>query len=217
MRAGRTPGSRPAGTPVGTLVGTLVGALAAALLAGCGAPGSSRPAEIEPSEVPYQLLRPSVDPLAASSEPDLLEEVATTPVYLLGEGAVLVAADTPVQPGSSTQLAEQALSRLQAGPTDDERDAGLASALGAAVRLALVSIQDGTARVEVRLTAGDIAADQVPLALGQVVLTLTSVPGIQDVQLVNDGEPVEMALPGGRRTVDPVTAADYQELTGPAG
>ncbi len=217
MRAGRMPGARLAGAPAGVLVGVLVGALVGALLAGCGAPGSTRPAEIEPSEVPYGLLSPAVDPLVASSEGDVPEQVATTPVYLLGEGGVLLAAPTPVEPGSSTQMAEQALSRLQAGPTDEERAAGLASALGAAVDLSLVSIDVGTARVEVRLNAGELAADQVPLALGQVVLTLTSVAGIESVQLVNDGDPVEMALPGGVLTTAPVTAADYQELAEPTG
>ena len=49
--------------------------------------------------------------------------------------------------------------------------------LGTAVTLSLDDLRGGTARVEVELTAGELAADQVPLALGQVVLTLTAVPG----------------------------------------
>ena len=76
-----------------------------------------------------------------------------------------------------------------------------------------MGVRDGTARVEVELTAGELAADQLPLALGQLVLTLTAVEGIDRVQLVSDGEPVEMALPGGKLTTAPVSADDYVSLT----
>lgn len=191
----------------------LVAVLAA--LAGCGAPRSTAPAAIPASEVPYRLLEPAEAPLAASSQG--VGTGRTTPVYLLDEAGTLVLAPAAVTDGTTVDVAEQALARLQAGPTEEERRSGLESALGAVVRLDLVSVDDGTAQVEVRLTGGDLAADQVPLALGQVVLTLTSVPGIDGVQLVSDGDPVEMALPGGVRTTDPVSAADYEVLTEPTG
>ncbi len=184
-------------------------------LAGCGAPRSTEPAAIPASEVPYRLLDPADVPLVASAQG--VGTGRSTPVYLLDQAGTLVPAPTAVADGPTVEVAEQALARLQAGPTDTERATGLASALGAVVRLALVSVDDGTAQVEVRLTAGDLAADQVPLALGQVVLTLTSVPGIDGVQLVSDGDPVEMALPGGVRTIGPVSATDYEVLTQPAG
>jgi len=200
----------------GVPVAVLVAALLAVSVAGCGAPGSTSATRIEATEVPYGLLEPSVDPLVAGTDPDLPDPGPSTPVYLLGpDGTVLEPAPTAVTAGTPEQVAEQALARLEAGPTDAERDQGLASALGAAVGLSLEGIDDGTARVEVEITAGDLAADQVPLALGQVVLTLTAVEGIQRVQIVSAGEPVEMVLPGGRLTTEPVTAADYDVLTVP--
>ncbi len=48
-----------------------------------------------------------------------------------------------------------------------------------------------------------------------MVLTLTSVEGVDQVLLVQDGEPTEMALPGGARTSDPVGAGQYRALVAP--
>lgn len=206
-------GARPVGR---LLLAVPVCVAVAAGAAGCGAPGSTRPASIDPAEVPYGLLEPSADPLTAVTEPGVPDPRPSTPVYLLGQdGTVLVPIPTAVTAGPPEQVAQEALARLDAGPDDAERAQGLGSVLGAAVTLSLKGIEDGTALVEVELTSRDIAADQVPFALGQVVLTLTAVEGIDRVQIVSGGEPVEMALPGGKLTTAPVTAADYESLTVP--
>jgi hypothetical protein len=52
-------------------------------------------------------------------------------------------------------------------------------------------------------------------AVAQIVLTATSVPGVRAVLLTLAGEPVEVPLPSGELTADPVTAADYEELLRP--
>jgi spore germination protein GerM len=200
-----------------TAVARTVGAALVAVLAtGCGSPGSTTPVRIEPTEVPYGLLDAPTDPLAAAATgSDVPDARPSTPVFLLGpDGTVLQPAPAAVAGGAPEQVAAQVLDRLESGPTDAELAEGLGSNLGA-VGLSLEGIEDGTARVEVELTAGDIAADQVPFALGQVVLTLTAVDGIDRVQIVSGGEPVEMALPGGALTTAPVTAADYEPLTVP--
>ncbi len=194
-----------------------VSVVVAVWTAGCGSLGSTTLTDIDPQQVPYDLLAPPADPVAATSELDLPGTQALTPVFLVAStGGLLEAAPTPVEPGAPADVAREALARLAAGPTEDERSQGLGTVLGAAVVLSLDELRGGTARVEVELTAGEIAADQLPLALGQVVLTLTSVPGIERVQLVSGGEPVEMALPGGRLSTEPVTADDYAELVAAA-
>jgi hypothetical protein len=205
--------------PATAVFATLVALVVLVGGTGCSAPGSSPAAEIDPSEVPYGLLdpQPVPDPLAAANGSDVPDARPSTPVYLLGpDGASLQPAPAAVDAGPPAQVAAQALEHLETGPTDSERAQGLGSALGAAVGLSLAGLRDGTARVEVELTAGDIAADQVPLALGQVVLTLTAVQGVDRVQIVSDGAPVEMALPGGQLTTAPVSAEHYLVLVAPA-
>ncbi len=192
-----------------SLVVTVVTAVALAA-AGCGAPPPGQVRHVEPSEVPYALLSP-----APTDEPDQAELstmlAATTPVYFVVEEDRLEALDEPVQPGPVAEVAEQALELLANGPTDAERESGYASALGRGADLTLEDVRGGTATVEVDLT-GDPAADQLPLVVGQIVLTLASIEGVDRVLLVQDGDPVEMALPGGARTNEPVGAGDYQGL-----
>ncbi len=195
----------------------VLGALVVVCASGCGSLGSTTVTDIDPQEVPYGLLDVPTEPLTAGSELSTPGTQAVTPVFLLArEGGLLESSPTGVETGTPADVAREALARLEAGPTEDERSQGLGTVLGTAVTLSLDDLRGGTARVEVELTAGELAADQVPLALGQVVLTLTAVPGIERVQLVSGGEPVEMALPGGRLTTDPVTADDYAELVVPA-
>ena len=76
----------------------------------------------------------------------------------------------------------------------------------------LAEIVGNTAYVELILETREPAADQIPLAIGQLVLTVTSVTGITRMGLLIDGESVDVPLPGGQLTPGPVTSAQYQEL-----
>jgi spore germination protein GerM len=106
---------------------------------------------------------------------------------------------------------ERLLGYLTAGPTDGARAAGRSTALPPESRLSLVGLTAGTAEVEVDPETG-ISADRLPVAIGQVVLTVTSAPGVSAVALVSDGAPVQVPLPGGALTGEPVTAQDYASL-----
>ena len=49
-------------------------------------------------------------------------------------------------------------------------------------------------------------------AVAQIVLTATSVPGVDAVLLTLDGDPVEAPLPSGELTSAPLTETDYEPL-----
>ena len=140
----------------------------------------------------------------------------TTPdVYLLdGDGRLVPVAASPTESGLVPVLGG-VLSRLAAGPREAERASGLASALGPDVRLTLVGVADGTATIEVDVGEQDPSASRLPLAVGQVVLSATSVEGVDRVQLVQGGSPIEVPLPDGALTLGPVTADDYAALLVP--
>jgi hypothetical protein len=191
--------------------------LAAVLVASCALPGGSGVRTIEADEVPYDLLDPA-PPAAGSTmatESDGPEGRLAAEVYLLGPEGLLQPSPTAVDTGTTGQVAARVLERLEEGPTEDERAAGLASALGPELGLRIDGVDDaGVVEVDVSGTTTP-AADQVPLVIGQIVLTLTSVPGVTAVRVVSEGEPLPLPLPGGRLTTGTVTADDYRRLTLP--
>lgn len=192
-------------------------ALAAVLLASCVGPGGSGVRTIEAEEVPYDLLDPAPPAGAAlSSEPaDVPDGEVSTQVYLLDRDGLLLASPASVEAGTTGEVAARLLERLEEGPNEAERAAGLASALGPDLRLRIDGVDDaGVVEVDVSGTTTP-AADQVPLAIGQIVLTLTGVPGVTGVRIVDEGEPLPLPLPGGRLTTGTVTADDYLRLTVP--
>lgn len=195
--------------------------LAAALLASCVDPGSSGVSTIAPEEVPYDLLDPAPAPGPAagttlsSEDADVPDGELDLPLYLIGPEGALLPSPTSVDPGTPGEVASRLLDRLEAGPGEAERGAGLSTALGPDLALRVEGVDgDGVVEVEVGGTTTR-AVDQVPLAIGQIVLTLTSAPGVTAVRVVSEGRPVPLPLPGGRLTTGTVTADDYRPLTVP--
>jgi spore germination protein GerM len=103
------------------------------------------------------------------------------------------------------------LGLLAAAPDEAARAAGRSSAIPSSSELDLVGVADGVALVELD-PATSPTADRLPLAMGQLVLTVTSAPGIDAVQVSAAGDTVEVPLPGGALTDRPVTADDYATL-----
>ena len=165
--------------------------------------------EPDASGVPYRLLSPT------ESEPTTAErgpQTTSPDVYLLTADERLVPVEAPVRRNGLGPVIRGVLARLTSGPSESERSSGLASALGPDVRLTLTGVVRGTATVELDLGAQQPGAARLPLAVAQVVLSTASVEGVDRVQLVRDGAPVEVPLPDGSLTREPLTSADYTAL-----
>lgn len=181
-----------------------------ALSAGCGLPDSGSPESIDPTEVPYHLLG-SATPAPSTTQRG--SRTTTPRIYLLTGADRLLAVEAPLPPSDVEQVLEELLHQLAQGPTEAQRSAGLSTALGPGVTLTVNTVRGRTAVVRLDLGAQDPAANKLPLAIGQVVLTSTSVRGVDRVQLVRaDGQPIEVPLPGGALTVAPLEAKDYASL-----
>jgi hypothetical protein len=187
--------------------------IALALCAGCGLPDEGTGRAIGAEDVPYELLSPTPEPKQTPTVSG--PEVTTPEVYLLDTQDRLVPVPLLVDAGSVGAVARQVLTDLEDGPSAEQREQGLSSPLTAGVELRLERVTGATVEVEVAQALHRPSADQLPLVVGQIVLSLTSIEGLDAVVLLSDGEPVEAPLPGGVRTRTPVTRADYTALLAP--
>jgi hypothetical protein len=187
-------------------------ALAAAtvLLSACGLPGDGTTRTVDDADVPYHLLDEEASPSVPADDRPVPRRVPV--VFWLLEDEHLVP-DAAL--GSCTDPAEQrvqqVLEELAAGPADDARAAGRSSALPSDVELAVLGVDDGTALLDVD-PGESVSADRLPLAVGQVVLSVTLTAGVRDVQFLSAGGAVQVPLPGGALTSSAVSADDYAEL-----
>lgn len=115
---------------------------------------------------------------------------------------------TPPGPG----LAGLILADLLEGPPKAARADGMRSALAPQTQVSLMRVESGTAFVSWTVSPADPAPGVLPVAIGQIVLTLTSLPGTQLVQFVRDGATADVPLPSGELSARPVGAADYRSL-----
>lgn len=185
-----------------------LGAVLLAAVAGCGVPSDPTPIAI--SRVPYDLLSP-----AGTATPRPTAPAVRGPfVYLLDGEDRLVPVETQVVDEVPVAAIGSVLARLSEGPTEDERRAGLSTALGPSATLTLRSLEDGQAVIEVDSGSPEPSAGRLPLAVGQVVLSVTSVSGVDSVVLTDSGQPVAAPLPDGARTDRPLTRADFEVLVG---
>ena len=189
---------------------SLLAVLVVTALCACGAPRSGRLTVVDPTTVPYGL---GTSATTIGTEPPGDGRNGTGPRAYFVDGTTQL---RPVRVDVTGLATPQALRRLLRalveGPTAGGRAAGLATLFPPGTTLELTRLDRGTATVRVLLTDSAPGPDALPLAAGQVVLTATSVPGVERVALLDDGGPVPAPLPGGRLADEPVSAAAYRSL-----
>jgi spore germination protein GerM len=184
----------------------VVAALAAALvllIAACGVPTHDSAREVDPKDVPFQLLDERAGPPVA--EPLGAEEQL---IYFARDRR-LVATTRKLPPDSSLSRLLDALGR---GPNRNEVDAGLRSALPDESRFPDVSVSRGTATVDLgpRFTA--LSGEDQVIALAQLVYTVTGRPGVGLVRFTLDGQPTDVPRANGELTAGPVSRDDFSAV-----
>lgn len=185
----------------------LVGLLLAGT--GCGVPVQGDPTPVPADQLPYGLA--SRGP-SGTTAPTTAPTAESPHVYFVGPGETLVARQRAVSGDTVTRRLTALLASLQAGPTGAELGLQLGSALGPGITLMVTGVVKGTATVDIA-GSGDLPAGRGSrLASGEIVLTATSVDGVDSVVLTRNGVPVEALLPNGELTDAPLTAGDYAIL-----
>ncbi|MGY1828731.1 MULTISPECIES: AMIN-like domain-containing (lipo)protein [unclassified Blastococcus] len=184
------------------------GALLAVTTA-CGVPTGADPSTIAASDVPYGLAAPSSPP---SPPPAPVPDIEAGWAYLVGADEALVPRARDSGTGPIDERLGELLSALVAGPTEEERAEGLSTALPAGLEASVTGIDDGTATIDL---SGAAPLPSTRRAVAQLVLTATSLPGVEAVLLTSGGEPVEAPLPSGALTDAPLLPADYAVFLSP--
>ena len=177
-----------------------------ALLAGCGGDADDDTAAPGTPTTTAEALTTA----ATDAEPEPAQ--SRVAVYFLRDEKLGVGA----RQAEGEAGARGALEALLAGPSDEERGAGLTTEIPDGTELRDLAVADGTATVDlsgVFNDGGGSASMQARVA--QVVATLTQFPGIERVAFRLDGEPVS-AIGGEGVAVDPPLGREEIEAQTPA-
>lgn len=195
--------------------------LALSVLMGCSVPASSGFEGIPPSEIPFDLNAPSttalattttttttLDPNLETEKPEVVSEIVD--LYFVSSNNVVKTQRNITSPATATQTLES----LIAGPPNDGTSVGLRSALPN-LFTATVDVVRGVATVNAASSfLNNLSPGDQKLAIAQIVLTLTSRPGIGQVLFSVDGSPIP--VPRGRGDLAPagrsVSFDDYTNL-----
>lgn len=187
----------------------LIAALAAGALAGCGGDDSDDRAASGAGAATAPAPSTTTSPSTTTTSP---AGARSATVYLLRDEKIAPVHRAWEQP--TTGVAAAALRALLAGPVGDERDAGLTTAIPEGTTLNGVSVEDGTATVDLSsaFAAGGGSAS-MSARLAQVVATLTRFPTIERVAFRLDGEPARTIGGEGVVVDPPLGRADIEATT----
>jgi hypothetical protein len=191
-----------------------VGALVLLAVSGCGVPTSGEPTTIPASDIPYGLASPTPTAPGGTTAETMLVEAG---VYLVTTEDVLVPRGRELSDGKLAERLDELLGQLAIGPSAQELADELSTALPPEVELRVSDIDGGTVTVDIAGPVDAPTGSETRLAVGQIVLTATSVPEVRAVLLTREGEPIEAPLPDGELSSDPLTADQFTSfLTPPA-
>ena len=176
----------------------------AAAGAACGIPHDSRP-KILPGGVVNPALAP-VDGQSkagdATASPDLRAEI------------FLVQAEHLIKVGRSAPRREMVdvLNLLLKGATEAEFAAGIRSAISPQTTLLSARLEGDTAVADLSGALVEVGGEEQILAVAQLVLTATAVPGVGQVRFLLEGQAVEVPRADGTLTSETLRASDYAGL-----
>ncbi len=156
-------------------------------------------------------------PIGTEGGADISDLVAfTATIYLVADNNQLVpmAREITSIPGRDQQL-DAVFRAVVDGPTDEEAARGLRSAVPPAT-IVLDSVTAGTTvTLDLSASFASIGGQAELLAVGQLVVTGTTFPGVQAMSLRLDGAPVDVPLPSGALTDQLLTLRQFSALLDP--
>lgn len=177
------------------------------LLAGCGVPTEGGARLAGDDQVPFDLLSPQRGDAPSSSAAPTVGEASS--VYFVQEDKL--------QPVKRDGLSTTAtlIDALVRGPNDVEARLGLRTALLTSDFVRSTGVDGDVVVVELGPPFSDVTGHEQILALGQIVLTITSLPDVKRVRFEIDGETAKVTRADGSTVSGAVTRDDYAALVIP--
>ena len=179
----------------------------AALVGACGVTAERSPTFADDGDVPFQLLENA----APTTVPPTTVLTAASDICLARDNLL-----APTRrPASIATDAASVVDAVDAGPTRDERQAGLRSPLFADGLVVSASARGGVATIDLAATFGQGGANDQLLAIASIVCSLTSQPGVGQVVFTLAGAAIDVPRGDGSLVAGPVSREDYVQLIGP--
>jgi len=213
MQPARRSGTRPRRRGPATLALLLGVLIAATALVGCGGGDDQvKSSSSEPTPSTTEASAPGTTAGGTPSGTVAPDAAGTTLDVTLVRGEKVGTAHRRVAP--TTAVGRAAMEQLLAGPTPDEQAAGLSSAIPAGTRLLGLSIDGGTATVDLsnEFVSGG-GSLSVRLRLAQVVYTLTQFGTVDDVAFRIDGKPTTVFTGDGVIIPSPAGRNEFRDVT----
>ena len=182
-----------------------VAVVALTVAAGCGIQPDSSPRTLAADEVPYGLLDEGPPPPATTAP--AVEKVNVAVYFLVGERlqpAPRAVTDPPT--------ASRAIAALLAGPTEEEAVGGLRTAINPTTRATVTRPRPSIVAIDLTPDFAAVPTPEQRLALGQLVFTATSFPGVAGVLFTVASAPVGVPLPDGTLTSEPVDRTTFPSI-----
>jgi spore germination protein GerM len=181
----------------------VAGAVLVVAAAACNPGDQDQPDAIDRRDVPFELL----DTTSTTRSEPVSPAAQTITLYFVAGDRLVPIARTLEGPVDAALL----LQDLLEGPTTEEATIGVETAIPTRTRIRGVSQSGRTLTIRLSSDLAQIG-DDATQAIGQLVLTATTVPGVDRVRFVVDGTPVQVPTGDGTLADRAVGPDDYRSL-----
>jgi spore germination protein GerM len=174
----------------------------ATLAVACGTGTQAEPTKLNPHGVPFDLLASPTTTTSTTVAPT--RKYPFVVYYETPDGITFVLRTTNVAPHPQNVVAS-----LLQGPTRDEAEFGMRSAVPPRAVAHVSGLARGRVTIDLNPSFALVALAEQKIALTQLVFTMTSLHGVNQVQFLMNGERVSVPRGNGTLTDQPVKRSDY--------
>ena len=174
----------------------------------CGIGADDGPRDLDVAVVQEDVPLGSVDPGSTTSQAGSL----LTTAHFVSQYGDLIPVPRQLGPGAASDQLAELTELLIEGPTAAEAQLGLRSAVPATTEILDVDLDDGAATVDISSSFASVGGRDEILAVGQLALSVLTFPGVRALVVQLEGRPIDVPLPDGALTAEPVTLGQFAML-----
>lgn len=168
---------------------------------------------INTDTTPVDLEQPGAIATTIGEGANAVEAIGSGRIYLIAPPLPGRADRLEAVPRETGDAPSAIVEALLAGPSEEEFGNGFRSLLPPALRANDVALRaGGLLAIDLSAPILDVAGDDLPLALAQIVHSLTAVRGITGVLITVDGRTTQWPVPSGELVDGALTAYDFPGL-----